>query len=287
MDQGALLLAFSAGMVATVNPCGFAMLPAYLAYFLGLDDRSGSPRAGVVRALAVGLSVSAGFLVVFFLLGVPFAGLADSDAFRSRLPWVTTATGLGLAVLGVAMIRGYEPTLRLPKMSRGTGSRELPTMFVFGVSYAVSSLSCTIPLFLGLVAYSLTGSDATEGIASFVAYGLGMALVLMALTLAMALARQGLLRGLRRIVPRVNRITGILLVVAGAYVAYFGWYENQVLNRRPAGGPGATLQNWNDSLRAWITTTGAPRIGLLLLAAIVLALLVATGWRSRTDRPVR
>ncbi|MFN7150094.1 MAG: cytochrome C biosynthesis protein, partial [Microthrixaceae bacterium] len=26
-------------MVATVNPCGFAMLPAYLSYFLGLEVR--------------------------------------------------------------------------------------------------------------------------------------------------------------------------------------------------------------------------------------------------------
>mgnify|MGYP001611737333 FL=1 len=27
--------AFGAGMVSTVNPCGFAMLPAYLGLFLG------------------------------------------------------------------------------------------------------------------------------------------------------------------------------------------------------------------------------------------------------------
>ena len=33
-----LALAFSAGMVATVNPCGFALLPAYLSYFLGLEE---------------------------------------------------------------------------------------------------------------------------------------------------------------------------------------------------------------------------------------------------------
>jgi cytochrome c-type biogenesis protein len=280
MDQRALLLAFSAGMVATVNPCGFAMLPAYLSYFLGIDDRSNTPRAGVMRALAVGLSVSAGFLAVFFLLGVPFAGVARSSWFRSNLPWVTVVIGLALVVLGVAMVRGFEPTVRLPKMSRGTGSRELPTMFVFGVSYAVSSLSCTIPLFLSLVAGSLTSEDLGHGIVAFLAYGLGMALVLMALTLAMALARQGLLRGLRRIVPHVNRIAGVLLVVAGGFVAYYGWYERQVLAGSSPVGPGATVSDWNQALLSWITTNGAPRLGLLLIAAIVLAVLVATGWKS-------
>jgi cytochrome c biogenesis protein CcdA len=37
--DGAFALAFVSGVVATVNPCGFAMLPAYLSYFLGLESR--------------------------------------------------------------------------------------------------------------------------------------------------------------------------------------------------------------------------------------------------------
>jgi hypothetical protein len=34
--------AFGAGMVAAVNPCGFALLPAYLALFLGGRDADGT-----------------------------------------------------------------------------------------------------------------------------------------------------------------------------------------------------------------------------------------------------
>ena len=64
-------LAFTAGLVATVNPCGFAMLPAYLAYFLGLEGEA-RPLAArtILRALTVGAVVSAGFLTVFGLAGV-------------------------------------------------------------------------------------------------------------------------------------------------------------------------------------------------------------------------
>ena len=39
MIDAPLALAFASGMVATVNPCGFAMLPAYLGYFLGLEGQ--------------------------------------------------------------------------------------------------------------------------------------------------------------------------------------------------------------------------------------------------------
>lgn len=37
--NGLLALAFGAGMLAPVNPCGFAMLPAFLAYATGADLR--------------------------------------------------------------------------------------------------------------------------------------------------------------------------------------------------------------------------------------------------------
>jgi cytochrome c biogenesis protein CcdA len=279
IDQRALLLAFSAGMVATVNPCGFAMLPAYLSYFLGLDDRSRDARSGVLRALQVGLAVSAGFLLVFFVLGVPLSAFAHS--IQDRLPWVTLAIGVALVGLGIAMLRGFEPIVRLPKLQKGTGGRELPTMFLFGISYAVSSLSCTIPLFLALVASSFTQSEPAAGLALFLAYGAGMALVLMVLTLAIALARQGLVRRLKGALPYINRVAGGLLVLAGGYLAYYGWYEHQALTTgTDPGGPASTVLSWNDSLRQWIVDNDPRRIGIVLVAVLVVAVLLATGRRS-------
>jgi cytochrome c biogenesis protein CcdA len=71
MIDAPLAYAFGVGMVATFNPCGFAMLPAYLSYFLGLEGSTHpDERASVLRALAVGLSVTVGFLVVFGIIGV-------------------------------------------------------------------------------------------------------------------------------------------------------------------------------------------------------------------------
>lgn len=279
MSDGTLALAFATGMVATINPCGFAMLPAYLSYFLGMEDPSASAEAGVRRALAVGLAVSGGFLLVFGVMGILITQF--SVAIQDKLPWVTIVIGIVLIALGIAMARGFEPVLNLPKLQRGTGSRQLWSMFLFGVSYAVSSLSCTIPLFLVAVAGTFTRSSFGAGMATFLAYALGMALVLMALTLAIALARQGLVRSLRSALPYINRVAGILLVVAGAYMAYYGWYELQVLSTgTDPGGPAGTVFAWNGSVSAWINRTGPLRIGIVLAAAIAFALVVASAWRG-------
>lgn len=279
MNDRTLALAFTTGMVATVNPCGFAMLPAYLSYFLGLEDRSTSASAGVRRALAVGLAVSGGFLLVFGIMGILITEF--SVTIQDKLPWVTIVIGVVLVGLGIAMLRGFEPMLNLPKLQKGTGSRELWSMFLFGVSYAVSSLSCTIPLFLVAVAGTFTDDSFAAGMTTFLAYGLGMALTLMALTLAIALARQGVVRWLRGALPYVNKVAAALLIVAGAYLAYYGWYEIQVYETGvDPGGPARTVFDWNASISQWINRTGPMRIGIVLAATIVFALLVGSAWQS-------
>jgi cytochrome c-type biogenesis protein len=78
MIEAPLDLAFAAGLVATVNPCGFAMLSAYLLYFLGIEDASKSRSEAMRSALIVGAVVSIGFLAVF---GV--AGILITAGFRS------------------------------------------------------------------------------------------------------------------------------------------------------------------------------------------------------------
>lgn len=284
MIDAPVAFVFGLGMVATVNPCGFAMLPAYLSYFLGTDDRSPDARAGVLRALAVGASVSAGFMAVFAVMGVAITQF--SLAIEQNLPWVTIAVGIALALLGVAMVRGFQPVVNLPKLQKGTDSRQLPSMFLFGVSYAVCSLSCTIPIFLVNVATTFTAQDFLSGMAVFVAYASGMALVLMSLTLMLALARQGLVQRIRRSARHVNRVSGVLLVVAGCYLAYYGWYSLRVYGGdTDPGGPADLVYRWNAELTNWITATGPLRIGMVLLGVIALALVVATGWRS--GRPAR
>ena len=52
-----------------------------------------------------------------------------------------------------------------------------------------------------------------------------MAVLLIALTVALATARQGLLRGLRRSLPYVQRVSGAIMVLMGAYLAWYGIVE--------------------------------------------------------------
>lgn len=285
MIDAPLAYAFGVGMVATFNPCGFAMLPAYLSYFLGLESRTDpEARGSVLRALAVGASITAGFLAVFGLLGIVLEPTLDT--IQDRLPWVTIALGAVLVVLGALMLGGRTFTLSLPKVTKGTQSQELWSVFLFGVSYALVSLSCTIALFVSVVSTTFDSANVASGIVVFLAYGLGMGLVLTVLTMAIALARQGLVRRMRSVLPYVNRISGGLLVLAGAYVTYYGWYELQVRGGDTSGGGLADrVFQWNADVSNWIQDVGPVRLGLLLALVIAVAVLVTVTRRStRIDR---
>ncbi len=281
MIDAPLAYAFGVGMVATFNPCGFAMLPAYLSYFLGLEGSTHpDERASMLRALAVGLSVTVGFLVVFAIIGVVLKG--SLDTIQQRLPWVTLILGLGLIVLGIWFLMGRTVNLPIPKPARAHEGRELWSTFLFGVSYALVSLSCTIPTFLIAVTATFEEENFVSGLAVFLAYGLGMGLVLMVLTMAIALAEQGLVRNLRSVLPYVHRVSGALLALAGAYVAYYGWYELRVRNGDTTGGAVATwVFDLNSRVSNWIQDVGPVRIGLLLTTLVVAAIFFTAFHRSR------
>ncbi|HEX4867242.1 MAG TPA: cytochrome c biogenesis CcdA family protein [Acidimicrobiales bacterium] len=281
MIEAPLALAFGAGMLATVNPCGFAMLPAYLGYFLGLDAHDRDVRASVGRSLGVGLSVSAGFLAVFSVAGLAIYHLsAQIDRWT---PWATMVIGAGLVVLGVAMLRGFEPVIPLPKLNRGGRERTGQSMFVFGISYAIASVSCALPLFTSAVAGTFRRENLASSLAVFVAYSLGMTLVLLALTVSMGMARQSMVRWLRRSLPYVSRASGVLLVVAGAYLAHYGWYELRVRDGRGADSSAVDLvTGWSSSIANWVYDVGPTRLGFLLALALT-AILTAT-FATKTSR---
>jgi cytochrome c-type biogenesis protein len=221
-------LAVAAGMVAVVNPCGFALLPAYASLLVVGEDEP-SRTVAIGRALALAGAMTAGFAAVFGGFGLLLSGISNISAVQRYLPWFTLVLGLGLLGLGGWLLAGGRlPGLRIAVRSPAL-RRSAWSMTTFGAAYATASLSCTLAPFLATVVASFRTRSISDGTAVFLAYALGMGLVIVAISLAIALAQSTVVARLRRIGPLVPRIGGGLLAAAGAYVAYYGWYEIQVL----------------------------------------------------------
>jgi cytochrome c biogenesis protein CcdA len=267
MDSGSLLVALTAGMVAAFNPCGFALLPAYLAMFLG-DEAGGRSGGAVGRALGVGAAVTVGFVAVFGVAGVMISSFSVQVA--AWTPYLTVVVGPLLVLLGAWLLSGRELTARLPRLNRSIGGGP-GGMVAYGVVYATVSLSCTIPVFLVAVVGSFRAESFVAGVVVLVTYAVGMGLVLTSLAVAVALARDGMVSRSRRILPYLNRVSGVLLVIAGAYVTWYGYVEIRILNGDLVDvGPVNTVVGW----AATITTFADENAKWL---ALVLAAVIAVG----------
>lgn len=287
--SGLLALAFGAGLLAPVNPCGFGLLPAVLTATsgaAGTGARGDSVEtAGLVARLAgglrAGIALAVGFTATFTVIGLLLT--VGVRAVITLVPWIAAALGAALALIGLAMLAGWHPALRLPGRhpdpTNVTGTRRL---VVFGSGYAVASASCTLAVLLAVV----TQAAATTWIgviAVFTAYAAGSALLLISLALLAAGTATALARSLRTIAPYASRIAGALLASSGLYLLYY-WLPQLLGFARPSDGGVSAL---SAHVSTWIS---AHQLAVVLVAGVILAATAATtvlASRARTPGAAR
>ena len=207
--------AYAAGMVASVNPCGFILLPSYISFQLGTQEEGYYQRPALSRAsqaLVLGLLATGGFVFVFGAAGLVLS--AGGQWLTAIFPHLGVVVGLAMAGLGAwLLVTGR--TLGVAAATRvGAPAKNA---FLFGIAYAVGSLGCTLPIFLVVVGGALAG----QGFGQFLSYSLGMGTVLVAVTLGAALFKGAIGRALRGAVPHVHRLSAMFLVGAGLYLIYY------------------------------------------------------------------
>lgn len=218
--------AFGAGMVASVNPCGFFMLPAYVSFQLGTEDPAFAQTSGgqrLLKALLLGGTATLGFVAAFAVAGGLIA--AGGQWLIGAFPYAGVALGGALIALGLWLLATRRsPGILSASRLKFTPQRKLSNAFLFGIAYAVGSLSCTLPIFLVVVGSSLASQGVVASLGQFVSYALGMGTILVLVTIGSALFQGSVARWLRRAIPYVHRASAIFLAGAGAYLVYYWVY---------------------------------------------------------------
>lgn len=271
-------IAIVAGALAGINPCGFPLLPAFLSLYVGADEES-LPRASsrVAQGLTVGMLVTVGFLGVFLVVGIPIS--YGASQLTKSIPWSGLALGGLLLAAGIAVVLGLRlPFMRQPQFTAGR-TRRARTILAFGAAYAVCSMGCTLPVFLAVIGASLATAGVVEAGTVFGAYALGMATMLMALSVGAALLRDGLAARLKRLLPHMHRIAGVMLVLSGAYLSYYWarvlWASADALASDPLVGAVSRFATWVQSSAG----SSSGRVVVLTAGTAVALALAVSLWR--------
>ena len=218
--------AFAAGMASSVNPCGFAMLPAYLGLYLGSNEKS-EERVHAIRhlgkALLVGGVVTAGFILLFGVVGLIIGGGARSVV--DIIPWLGLSIGVVLTLVGAWLIGGGKLytgiAARAAARMGNPGQVSIRGYFLFGLSYGTASLSCTLPIFLAVIGTSLAVADIPTALGQLALYGLGMGVVIMVLTVGIAFFKGAMVSMLRKALRYIQPVSSVLMLVAGSYIVFY------------------------------------------------------------------
>jgi cytochrome c-type biogenesis protein len=251
LDSVLIGFAFTAGTVAFLNPCGFAMLPTYVSYFVESDTQrlitaTSSSRSIMVRRFTkgglMGLLATTAFIAIFGVAGIAIASLGIGIV--RFLPWAAVLSGVVIIGIGVAKIFGKNIHINIPtprglihdnssnNPNSNSDDRKKLTyvnFFLFGIGYSIASLSCTLPLFLLVVFQGLSAGGIKEGSIAFLAYALGMGIIMIAISVAISASNQTFVRWLGKLAPKMNIITSVVLVLGGSYLIYYNLVVGKLL----------------------------------------------------------
>lgn len=264
--EGDFAYNFILGVMSAVNPCGFVLLPTYLVYYLGTElQRTESRAATLRRALLVGSAVSSGFVGLFLVVGVITQSF--TTAVRDSSKYFAFVVGLALVVMGALMLTGWKPRVAQPDISVQR-ERTFRNMFLFGIAYAIASIGCTIGFVTSAVFGSVGRHGFVSGVFSIVLYGIGMASLVIALTVALAFARVGIVKSLKSGFRYFDRVSAAFVLVTGLYLT---WYWYGAITERGSDSITRRVDSWQSWVVNLLNDVGALRLAMVFAVVIAVA----------------
>jgi thiol:disulfide interchange protein DsbD len=213
-DPAAALVAmFGAGLVTSLTPCVYPMIPITAGLI------SGASAAGSSRARTIGLSLTyaLGLALLYATAGL-IAGLTGTlfGTIASN-PWTRFAIGnlLLLFALGLLDVIPVAPPQRLMRWASGLTGGSYPAVFLLGATSGIVAAPCGAPAFAAVLTWVAGTGSPLLGFVYLFVFSLGMTALLVAVGISSgalaALPRAG------RWMNWIKRAAGIVLLGMAEY----------------------------------------------------------------------
>lgn len=144
----------------------------------------------------------------------------------SAFPYAGSIVGSAMIVLGLCLLLTHKSLgLVAGRQAPINPQRNLGNAFLFGIVYAVASLSCALPIFLAVVGGTLASQGLLRGLDQFLWYALGMGTVIFVVMIGAAVARPSVARWPRTLTPYVHRVSAMFLIGAGVHLVYYWLFQ--------------------------------------------------------------
>lgn len=172
-----LLTSYGGGLLTSLTPCFYPLIPLLVAYVGGRGKRSKGRGFALSSFFVLGLSITYSALgAIASLTGMMFGQIQSS-------PWTYLVVGNIILFLGLSMLGLYE--FRLPQFLQGKksgqGKKGFFGAFLLGLTSGFIAAPCTAPVLGTLLTYVASRQRVVFGTLLLFVYSLGMGTLLIVL----------------------------------------------------------------------------------------------------------
>jgi cytochrome c-type biogenesis protein len=210
----ALIGLFSAGLLTSLSPCIFPMIPITVGIISGSSAGGASPRSRVVGRT---LTYVLGLALLYALMGL-VAGLTGTlFGTVASNPYVRIGIANLLVLFALALLDVFPVNVpqRLATWAAGLSGGSYPAVFLLGATSGIVAAPCGAPAFAAVLTWVAATHSGVLGFVYLFVFSLGMTAVLAAV---------GLFSGLLTVLPKpgpwmawIKRLSAVVLLLVAEY----------------------------------------------------------------------
>lgn len=204
---------FGAGLVTSLTPCVYPMIPITAGLL------AGSARAGASRARTVGLTLTyaLGVAILYALLGAVAGATGQLFGTVGANPWVRLVVANVFILAGLAMLDVFpvQAPRRLVQWAGSLAGGSYPAAFLLGATSGIVAAPCGAPAFAVVLTWVAGTGSAAAGFIYLFIFSLGMTALLVAI---------GLVSGTVAALPRagawmvwIKKAAGVVMLGVAEY----------------------------------------------------------------------
>ncbi len=205
---------FLEGIASFISPCILPMLPIYISYFLGEDNKKTS------KAVINSIGFVLGFTIVFLILSIfasKFGGIISGNIKYFKILFGIIIILLGLNYMELIKIKFLNKIKSANKKSRNLNFIK---SIIFGMLFSISWTPCIGTFLSSALLLIAKNQDMVKGIILMLLYsiGLGMPFIISAILLEKL---KEVFNFIKKHYDIVKKISGAILIIMGLYMIFF------------------------------------------------------------------
>ena len=205
---------FIEGFASFISPCVLPMLPIYISYFIGEDNKK------VSKAVINSIGFVLGFSIVFILLSIfasSFGGIISNN-----IKYVKIAFGIIIILLGLNYMEIIKINLlnKSKVINKKVKDLNFIKSLVFGMIFSISWTPCIGTFLASALLLIAKNQDMVKGILLMIIYSIGLGIPFIISAVLLEKLKEAF-NFIKKHYDIIKKISGIILIIMGIYMILF------------------------------------------------------------------